>query len=107
MPWARSALVEASDPVLTPLEGCVSRGNRVRANNQSPLGRARTPALFAVLAPELDGLLTAQLPAVFEQGDWFPRQQFAADDLQPLAVLIPVNRPKAQHGAAITEPPGA
>jgi hypothetical protein len=49
--WARSALVEASDPVLTPLEGCVSRGNRARANNQSPLGRAGPPALLPPFTP--------------------------------------------------------
>ena len=51
------------------------------AHNQSPLGRARTPALFAAFAPELGGLLAAQLPAVLEQGDCFAGQQFAADDL--------------------------
>ena len=105
--WARSALVEASDQVLRPPEEVVSRGNRATANSPSPLGRARTPALFAAFAPELDGLLAAQLPAVLEQGNWFPRKQFAADDLQPLAVLIPANRAKAQHGAAITQPPSA
>lgn len=89
MPWARSALVEASDPVLTPLEGCVSRGNRAMANSPSPLGRARTPALLAAFTPELGGLLAAQLPAMpplrgrlrLGQGDRFPWQQFAADDL--------------------------
>ena len=100
--WARSALVEASDPLLTPLEECVSRGNRAMANNQSPLGRARSPALFAAFAPELNGLLAAQLPAVpplrgrlrLQQGDWFAWQQFAADDLPSLAVEIPANRAK-------------
>jgi hypothetical protein len=67
------------------------------ANNQSPLGRARTPALFAAFTPELDGLLAAQLPAVLEQGNWFAWQQFAADDLQSLAVMVPANRAKPQN----------
>ena len=85
------------------------------ANSASPLGRVRTQALFAAFAPQLDGLLAVQLQAVpplrgrlrLEQGDSFPWQHLAADDLQPLAVLIPANRAEAQHGAAITEPPSA
>jgi len=77
------------------------------ARAPSPLGWARPPALLPPFTPELNSFFTAQLPSVLEQGDRFAWQQFAGDDLQPLAVEIPANRPKPQHHAAITEPPGA
>ena len=81
----------------------------------SLLSLIRILALLTEFAPEPVSLLAVQLTAVLplrgrlrlEQRNSFPWQQFAADDLQPLAVLIPANRTKAQHGAAITEPPGA
>jgi len=85
------------------------------ARAPSPLGRARPPALLPPFTPQLNSFFTAQLPAVLplrgrlrlEQGDRFAWQQFAADDLQSLAVVIPANWSKPQHQAAITEPPGA
>ena len=72
-------------------------------------------ALLKEFAPEPVILLEARLPAVpplrgrlrLQQGNWFPWEQFAADDLQSLAVEIPAKRPKPQQGAAITQPPGA
>ena len=67
-------------------------------------GRAGSPALFASFTPELDGLFAAQLPAVLNQGNWFAWQQFAADDLQPLAVEIPANWPKPKNELAIAGP---
>ena len=85
-----------------------------KATSPSSLGRAKIPTPLAPSTPELKGLLTAEPPAMpplrgrlrLEQGNWFPWQQFAAIDLQPLAMAIPANLPKAQHGAAITEPLG-
>ena len=85
------------------------------ANSPSPRERARTQALFAAFTSKLDSLLAPHFTAVpplrgrlrLGQGEWFARQQFVAEDLQSLAVLIPVNRAEAQHSAAITEPPGA
>jgi len=79
------------------------------------LSLIRILALLTEFVPEPVSLLAAQLSAVLTlrgrlrlgQGDSFPCQHFATDDLQPLAVLIPANRAEAQHGGVITEPPGA
>jgi len=69
-----------------------------------PLGCTGPPPLLALLAPELDGLFTAEFLAVLEQRHRLIRQQFAAGHLQSLAPAIPVGRSEVEHAAAVAEP---
>jgi drug/metabolite transporter (DMT)-like permease len=68
------------------------------------LGCGRLPALLSLLGPELQGFLSAQLPAAFEQWHRLIRQQLTAGDLEPLAPAIPEGGPEVQHLPAVADP---
>jgi hypothetical protein len=72
--------------------------------HEFPLGRARIAALLALLGPELDRLLTRQLPALLEQwrltdGHHLPEGHFKA-----LASAVVAERLEVEHLPAITDP---
>lgn len=69
-----------------------------------PLRRAGSPTLPPQAPPELQGLLPAEFPAVFEQGLRLVGDPFAAGHLQGLAPAVPAGRAEMQDVLAIADP---
>ena len=65
------------------------------------------PLLLSLPGPPGGSVFVSLLDQFSMSPDRLPWQQFTADDLQSLAVVVPANRPKPQHRAAISQPPGA
>ena len=69
-----------------------------------PLRRADLPAGTALLGPELDRLISHQLPAMFEQR-WLPAGHYLSKShLQALAPAVVAAWLEMEHLAAIAEP---
>ena len=69
-----------------------------------PLRLADLPALLALLSPELDRLISHQLPAVFQQR-WLPAGHYLSKShLQALAPAVVAAGLEMEHLAAIAEP---
>jgi hypothetical protein len=69
-----------------------------------PLGRARLPALLALLGPELDRLLAGQLPALLEQRRLTAGHHFPEGHLQALAPAVVAPWPEVQPLSAVAQP---
>jgi len=69
-----------------------------------PLRGARCPALRAALAPQFNGLVTAEALAAFQQWRGLIPQPVTTGHLQFLLRAIPDHRFEVQHLASITQP---
>ena len=68
---------------------------------RDPLRRTRPPSLLPLLAPELDRLLSHQLPAVLKQRRLSARHHFPQSHLQQLTPAVVAPGLEVQHLAAI------
>ena len=84
--------------------GLSAQKHHPRRLRRLPLRCTRCPALRAALAPQLKGLLTAELLTPLEQRRRLIAQPFTARHLQFLTPPVPHHRLEVQHLPAITQP---
>jgi len=71
---------------------------------RQPLGFTGLPTLLALLGPELDRLLTRQLPALLEQRRLPGRHHLPKGQLQRLAPAVVAERLEVEQLPAIADP---
>jgi hypothetical protein len=75
----------------------------IRDRRWLPLRRCRLPTLLALLAPELESLLTADLQPLFQQRHRLTWQQLPDRDLQLLTPPVPAGRSEVEYMAAVAD----